>query len=965
MSSGLRPSTRRVERTVLPAGQTRDLRDAVYLLYGQAGCPRLDDLASMIADDDTLPGAPGKDAIGKIVAGDGPAAERDVVSVAAALARAAGRSDAAAVAERIRQLWTAAWIAPPNPEPAPLGKRIPDCDPIALEVHPAITVARSAGAVGPPGDFGDQLPAYVERAHDARLREAADEVCNGGSMLVTLVGGSSTGKTRACWEIARYIEAQQPGRWRLWHPYDPARSDAAAGAIEHVGPATIVWLNEAQHYLDPPDPRLGERIAAGLRTLLGDPGRGPVLVVATLWPHHWAALTTRPTARQPDPLSQARDLLTAGALVTIPDSFSASEVAALARAGNDERLLQAAAHAKGGRITQFLAGVPLLQERYANAQATARAIIDVATDARRLGHPSAIPHALLEQAAPGYLTDHEWDQAGDDWLEQALAYTAAPCNGIPGPLVRIRPQPGHPSAGPCYRLADYLEQTGHADRAGLVPPGAFWDAVATTVTNLATLRQLAEAASARGRLYRADQLYRTAADRGDTIALGRLAWLREQAGDLAEAERLWRVAADKDAAGALYQVVRLRKNAGDLAEAERLALSAADRGDIVALNQLIGLREKTGDLAEAERLALLAADRASAVGADHRAWLQQTAGDLTQTEQVALLAAARGSARALARLAQSREQTGDPAGAERLALLAADRGDTAALTGLAWVRARENDQAEAERLALLAADRGDAATLTMFAWLRTLAGDLSEAERLYSMAADRGDGSALCWLAERRAEQGCPVEAERLALLAADRGDPLALNNLVRSLERAGDQAKRLALVAADRGNTFALTLLADLRQEAGDLSEAERLYRIAADRGDATALKRLAERREDQGDPVEAERLAADRHDATALKRLAERREDQGDPVEAERLALLAADHGNPDALNDLVWRRGDQGNATEAERLALVAADHGHAGTLGHLTQLLLTAGDPVRAKLLQRYGLTDDGAISPEWD
>ena len=52
----------------------------------------------------------------------------------------------------------------------------------------------------------------------------------------------------------------------------------------------------------------------------------------------------------------------------------------------------------------------------------------------------ALPLAFLEAAAPGYLTDADWDALGEDWLEQALGYTAAPANGIRGPLSRIRPR---------------------------------------------------------------------------------------------------------------------------------------------------------------------------------------------------------------------------------------------------------------------------------------------------------------------------------------------------------------------------------------------------------------------------------------------------------------------------------------------------------------------------------------------
>jgi hypothetical protein len=46
---------------------------------------------------------------------------------------------------------------------------------------------------------------------------------------------------------------------------------------------------EAQHYLD-----MGERVAATLHRLLTDPSRGPVLVLATLWPEHDRRYAARP-----------------------------------------------------------------------------------------------------------------------------------------------------------------------------------------------------------------------------------------------------------------------------------------------------------------------------------------------------------------------------------------------------------------------------------------------------------------------------------------------------------------------------------------------------------------------------------------------------------------------------------------------------------------------------------------------
>jgi hypothetical protein len=95
--------------------------------------------------------------------------------------------------------------------------------------------------------------------------------------------------------------------------------------------------------------------------------------------------------------------------------------------------------------------------------------------------------ALLEAAAPGYLTDTEWDQLDDDWLDQALGYAILPVSGIHGPLIRIRPRDPGPRHGgtapdtghdgaPLYRLADYLDQHGLRHRYALIPPPSFWTA---------------------------------------------------------------------------------------------------------------------------------------------------------------------------------------------------------------------------------------------------------------------------------------------------------------------------------------------------------------------------------------------------------------------------------------------------------------------------------------------------------
>src|SRR6516225_5093204 len=129
------------------------------------------------------------------------------------------------------------------------------------------------------------------------------------------------------------------------------------------------------------------------------------------------------------------------AAIEVPNRFDAVALAtARAAADSDPRNAEAVAHAEHGCIAQFLAGIPALIQRYRSAPPTTRAVVDAAVDARRLGAGPGLPYALLAASAPGYLTDQQWDAAGEDWLEQALAYTGEPCRGLSGPLTLIRPR---------------------------------------------------------------------------------------------------------------------------------------------------------------------------------------------------------------------------------------------------------------------------------------------------------------------------------------------------------------------------------------------------------------------------------------------------------------------------------------------------------------------------------------------
>ncbi|MFJ8062653.1 hypothetical protein [Streptomyces sp. NPDC096142] len=494
----------------------RELKELLYEVHLAAGGPRLDEITGDIEADDGLDGSPSRDTVHRVITnGDRPGQQADVVAVATVLARRA-RWDAPDLAGRVRELWVRAGMT--QGAGRPIGDLRGD---ERLVLDAGLGVHSALDTDGARERFG-VLPAYVPREHDERLKTVVDAAKDDGrSGIAVLVGGSSTGKTRALWEAVRGL----PDTWRVWHPLSPSAPDAALAALADIAPYTVVWLNETQNYLSS-DP-LGGQVAAGLRELLHDPSRAPVLVLGTLWPEHWNTLTTR-TA--PDRHADARGLL-GGNKIDMPDTFTPASLAVLD--ASDPRLAKAGEHAKGGQITEYLAGVPYLMDRYKTARGVTRALIHAAMDARRLGADLHLPLDWLTDAAPAYLDDDEYRTLDRDWLTQALAYVTTPCNGIPGILTlvtndrprnqRTRRRPATNAdpvgtttpgpRGPHYLLADYLDQHGRHDRAETIPPIDFWTAAAHHAhpTDLASL---GDAAWSRG-LYRdAAQLHKHATTHG-------------------------------------------------------------------------------------------------------------------------------------------------------------------------------------------------------------------------------------------------------------------------------------------------------------------------------------------------------------------------------------------------------------------------------------------------------------------
>ncbi|MET9459944.1 helix-turn-helix transcriptional regulator [Streptomyces canus] len=540
------------------------------------------------------------------------------------------------------------------------GRPIGQWEPHELEIHPA-----GPGKTTSRADGVRALPGYVRRGHDQVLADAVAAASAGRSGIVVLVGTSSTGKTRACWQAVQPLAEKE---WRLWHPFDPTRAEAALEGLHRVGPRTVVWLNEAQHYLG--DPTFGERIAAAVHQLLIDEQRGPVLVLGTLWPEYAHDYTALPRPDGADPYSRVRELL-AGHTVTVPDTFdTAALAAATALAERGDVLLSDAItrNRDGGRITQDLAGAPELLRRYEQPrQAAARALLEAAMDARRLGVGLHLPQAFLTDAALDYLRDDDYDQLSDDWAEQAYAELAEQVHGKQAPLRRTTPRPPRrpptptadvttmlPSKGPVFRLADYLEQHGRTTRRRLCPPASFWHAAHAYLTHPDDLDNLTRAADARHRLQWAHYLRGRAAERGSTDALVRLAELRAIAGDQQGSEALARQAADHGGTNDWLRLAGLRSMARDRQGTEALYRQAVEYGDTDALVRLAELLEEAGDQQGAEAMARQAAEH--------------------------------GDTGALIRLAELLEEAGDRQGAEAMARQAADYGNTSTTARVAGVK---------------------------------------------------------------------------------------------------------------------------------------------------------------------------------------------------------------------------------------------------------------------------------------
>lgn len=724
-------------------------------------------------------------------------------------------------------------------------------DPFALEVHEPID---GGGASGLP-----LLPLYVERQHDRWLADVVDRVVAGtgrqpGGALAVLVGESSTGKTRACWEALALL----PSDWRLVPPTVPAHAEALIAALGGITPRTVLWLDEIDRYLSGD---LGEQAAAHLLEVLNDSRRGPLLVLGTTWPARWKALVKqRADGDRGDPRARARALLT-GKHHRVADGFEETDEPELRRlAAVDPRLQEAMERGEPGRITQYLAGGRALIDRYQTATALERALIESAMDARRLGHDTPLPRILLEAAISHYLSADQYDLVGDDDIERALAELSRSERGTRGPLTPVTSrQPGGPRVLTGHvRLADYLDQYGRKERRPKAPPAGVWDALVEHAA-ADSLTALAEAARGRGHLRIALRLLAAAVDAGVPGAAVAASHLLGEEEREDEALQWCLPLAEAGDAAAMERVAGLmEKSRPD--EAVAWYKKAAEAGRIIGWFCAGMLLRDAGEHLEAEACLRRAVDTGVWGGRGALARLLQQAG---RTEE------------ALAHLQQEAEESGGYAVGEAADLMR-ERGDSG-LAVLAWLLHRVVEEARRDSRGIPWAEH---------AAIRHLALDVGLRSRLRSIVGEGGQDDAV-------------VELTALLDLAEELADVDRREkdeSMPEVLRRQGRLTEALTLYRkeADAGRREAVAHVAALHEQLGEPSEALGWYRRAAEGGNPKVLPQIA-------------RLmtAAEGPDKTFdwLKSCADRRAERDYPSERSAVAELLRAAGRTDEA--LAWLR------------------------------------------------------------
>lgn len=795
----------------------------------------------------------------------------------------------------------------------PLGVPIAEAlgrDATSYEVHPSITTKQVPST---------DLTPYLGRPHDDQLAEIVASAADGRSRIAVLVGGSSSGKTRACWEALRHLGSP----WRVWHPL--TATELLEGLRLVAGRPTpithtVIWLNELQRYLLDPDRPTRTRTAAALRKVLSEPTAAPILILGSVWEERWGTLQTADH-------DQSRELLRE-AFIRVPEDIGASRPAAQRMARHDERW-QLALEQQPDRPIQFLAGAAYLLERYEQATPAGRAVLDAVADARRIGAPSRLRLSFIEKAAHDYLSDVEWRNLPRDgratWVRDIIHHTerglALGMRGVDGPLREPRTADGQVGADdPLYELADYLEQYLRDNRSTIQPKDSVW-AAAKMTTDPDRLGVMALRARVRGRFRVARALYEAAARAGDSKAWLEVARLFERAGDRKRAEQA-------------YQ----RERAGDTASTVQPNEVAAAHNDWLALEDLGRGYELQGDKAAARDSYRKAAEAGS-----NTAWfriidLYLADGDPVGAEQLATEVACQGHATPWFALGRHHRDNGDLSAASEAFKAAAEvqilhrRRHSVVPASYMWMQLMRQEADEIESVRDLIGSEPthpEVLPFVVHAWLRHSAGDRA--------------GTLAAWTIVYRVviRHGILDDFERMI---PDR-----------SIDSEAFQSTYEHLLETD--NWRGLSVLGTLRYQIGDLAGSENVLHAAANRGHSDAMLRLAWLRVEAGDIPDAQRLCQEVYDkalrakdANSLKNAARVWASMGDDRNAERACRQAfvrekSIHG----IRGVSSWLGKEITERIAREIYVAALKDPKANNLGDLGDICAELGDDAGARIV----------------
>ncbi|MEU4178285.1 tetratricopeptide repeat protein [Streptomyces sp. NPDC026589] len=474
------------------------------------------------------------------------------------------------------------------------GKRVPAYlqDPLRWPVVGSWHALAAGTHRSRPDDSGDAVPPYVPRDHDAvirtRLTRAADE---GG--LVLVVGDSTAGKTRACFEALR---AQLPEH----RVVAPAGGPDLLTAVEVIGRTAarcVVWLDDLESCLSPDglEPgllaelvRLRIPVLATMRHQQFEIFAAPETDSGVRTEHSRTATTGARVLRQLDPVELDR-------------IWSAGE---LERAGEteDDRIADALAHHGPYGIAEYLAAGPALFQEWHRAarpegHPRAAALIAAAVDLARTGLRPPYPLDLLTSAHGPYLTAAGGPLLRPEPLDAALTWATRRRHGVTSMLV--------PTQDPnTWNVFDYLTDHTHTP----VPvPDTTWHIALLHTTDSEDLTRLGlHAHDVEPAI--AELCYRRAAEAGDTDGMFNLGILLADTGRTDEAEAAYRQAVEAGHPDAMVNFGVLVAASGRRGEAEAICRQAADAGHSKATFNLGNLLAREGRTDDAEAAYRQAAD---------------------------------------------------------------------------------------------------------------------------------------------------------------------------------------------------------------------------------------------------------------------------------------------------------------------------------------------------------------------